>query len=165
MILFTRNSLFSNGNIERIALVYLRLIHCWRMKFERIVPVCMWESTTHCCPRWPETLLVFTCIKRECPAQARRGGGCRGFKWLVHNDIVQKEKLNSSYGLHFFTLPYELLPFSLSFLIGVITFCFLYMIVAGIYKLFWVFLRWRSLLARKCELEVLVLLLSSISDI
>ena len=37
------------------------------------------ESTTHCCPRGPETSLAFTYVKSECPAQARMGGG-GGFK-------------------------------------------------------------------------------------
>ena len=41
------------------------------------------ECTTHFHPREPETSLTFTCIKSECPAQARMGG-CGGFKCLVH---------------------------------------------------------------------------------
>ena len=43
------------------------------------------ESTTHCCPQGPGTSLAFTCIKSECPTQARiggggGGGGCGSFK-------------------------------------------------------------------------------------
>ena len=37
------------------------------------------ECTTHFCPRGPGTSLTVTCIKSECPAQARigrEGGGC-----------------------------------------------------------------------------------------
>ena len=42
--------------------------------------MCVWnsrdgESTTHCCPQGPGTSLAFTCIKSECPTQARMGGG------------------------------------------------------------------------------------------
>ena len=33
------------------------------------------ECTIHFCPREPEPSLTFTCIKSECPAQARMGGG------------------------------------------------------------------------------------------
>ena len=36
------------------------------------------ECTTHFCPREPGTSLTFTCIKSECPAQARIGGGGGG---------------------------------------------------------------------------------------
>ena len=40
--------------------------------------MCVWnsmagESTTYCCPRGPGTSLAFTCVKSECPAQARMG--------------------------------------------------------------------------------------------
>ena len=42
------------------------------------------DCTTRFCPREPVTSLTFTCIKSECPAQARMGE-CEGFKWLVHN--------------------------------------------------------------------------------
>ena len=48
---------------------------CWK--------VAAGECTTHFCPREPGISLTFTCIKTECPAQARMGG-CGGFKWLVH---------------------------------------------------------------------------------
>ena len=41
------------------------------------------ESTTYRWPRVPGTSLSFTCLKSECPAQARMGVGA-GFKWLVH---------------------------------------------------------------------------------
>ena len=41
------------------------------------------ECTTHVCPREPGTSLTFTCIKSECPIEARMGR-CGGFKWLVH---------------------------------------------------------------------------------
>ena len=37
------------------------------------------ESTTYCCPWVPGTSFSLTCLKSECPAQARMGGG-RGFK-------------------------------------------------------------------------------------
>ena len=41
------------------------------------------ESTTHCCPRGPETSLTFTWIKSECPAQARMGGGGVSNDWCI----------------------------------------------------------------------------------
>ena len=46
----------------------------------------MGESTTHCCPHGPGTSLAFTCIKSECPTQARIGGGGVGGGVGVSND-------------------------------------------------------------------------------
>jgi len=47
------------------------------------------ECTTHFYSREPRTSLTFICIKSECPAQARiGGGGCGGFKWRVHYRIT-----------------------------------------------------------------------------
>ena len=37
------------------------------------------ECTTHFCPQEPGTSLTFTCIKSECPTQARMGG-VQGFQ-------------------------------------------------------------------------------------
>ena len=67
------------------------------------------ESTTHCCPQGPGTSLAFTCIKIECPTQARMGGerGVREFQMTgalillvtlllfgtVHDTYFPKERL------------------------------------------------------------------------
>ena len=55
--------------------------------------MCVWnsrdgESTTHCCPQGPGTSLAFTCIKSECPTQARMGGGgCKNIDFLSGQQI------------------------------------------------------------------------------
>ena len=43
------------------------------------------ECTTHFCPREPGTSLTFTCIKSECPAQARMG--VRGSNAWCNNNV------------------------------------------------------------------------------
>ena len=41
------------------------------------------ESSTHRCPQGPGTSLAFTCIKIECPTQARMGRrGGEGVQWF-----------------------------------------------------------------------------------
>ena len=58
-------------------------MYCWKACWN----VGAGEYTTHFFPREAVTSLSFTCIKSECPAQARMGG-CGGFKRQMHWHVM-----------------------------------------------------------------------------